>query len=98
MGWPWRLSASSDLEEHHRRLEALDPEAARAFAASVLDAIEPLRTFPFVGPIAQDLRPAGTYRSVPCEDGRVLYRVEAEVIWILRIWIGRRDPRDLIPE
>lgn len=86
------------MEEHHRRLAELDAEAACRFAASVLDALEPLPRFPLLGSIARDIRPIGTYRSIPCEDGRIIYRVEAEVIWILRVWIGRRDPRDLVPE
>jgi plasmid stabilization system protein ParE len=94
----WTLQAERDLEEHHRRLAGLDPEAARRFAASVLDAVEPLARFAFMGPVDPRIRPVGTYRSITCEGARIIYRVEPEVVLILRVWPVRRDPRDLIPE
>lgn len=94
----WQDAAVRDLEETHAYLFPHDPEAARRFAATILEAAEELLTFPEMGPVADDLRPAGRYRSVVRGHHRLIYRLEAEIIWILRVWDTRRDPRTLRPE
>ncbi len=91
----WHDDAVQDLEAAHGYLLERSPPAARRFAQSVLDAVESLSTFPEMGPIARDLRPHGRYRSWVCSHYRLIYRVDAEVVWLLRVWDTRRNPEDL---
>lgn len=94
----WQNAAVSDLEEAHAYLSERNPEAARQFAVTILEAAEQLLDYPKMGPIAHDLRPAGRYRSLVRGHHRLIYRIESEVIWLLRVWDTRRDPRALEPE
>ena len=55
----WQHAAVRDLEETHAYLAERNPEAARRFAAAILEAAEQLLEFPEIGPIAEDLNPPG---------------------------------------
>ncbi len=88
----WNTAAVDDLEAAHKYLLERNPEAACRFAESILDAAERLVAHPEIGPIAEDLRPAGRYRSWISGRYRLVYRVDAEVVWLLRVWDTRRDP------
>jgi plasmid stabilization system protein ParE len=94
----WQDAAVRDLEEAHSYLSKHNPEAARRFAAEILDAAEQLLRYPEMGPIAGDLRPPERYRSVVRGHHRLVYRIESDVIWLLRVWDTRRDPNTLRPE
>lgn len=94
----WSRLAYLDLEEAHGYLEGENPGAARRFAAAILRAVENLERFPQMGTVARDLRPAGTYRHVVCGHHRIIYRIDGEVLRILRVWDTRRDPEDLRAE
>ncbi len=94
----WQDAAVRDLENTHAYLSRHDPEAARRFAAAILEAAEQLLIYPELGPIAHDLRPADRYRSLTRGHHRLIYRTESDVIWLLRIWDSRQDPKTLKPE
>lgn len=51
-----------------------------------------------MGPVARDLTPYGRYRHWVSGHHRIIYRIDSETIWILRVWDARRNPDDLIPE
>ena len=91
----WQDEAVRDLEKAHEYLFERNPEAARRFAQSIVEAAERLREYPEMGPVARDLRPEGRYRSWICGHHRLIYRIDAEVIWLLRVWDTRRNPEDL---
>jgi plasmid stabilization system protein ParE len=94
----WQDAAVSDLEEAHARLSQDNPGAARRFAATILEAAEQLLTYPELGPVAHDLQPPNRYRSLTRGRHRLIYRIDSEVIWLLRVWDTRRDPGSLEPE
>jgi plasmid stabilization system protein ParE len=94
----WARSAVRDLESAHAYLEERSPEAARRFAAEILRAVESIAQHPEIGAVAADLDPPGKYRHVVCGRHRVIYRIEPELLWILRIWDARRNPEELRPE
>lgn len=85
----WTQRAERDLDAHHARLSARDEDSPRRFAASVLETVLSLSIFPSIGEVEHDLHPAGRYRSLTCEGGRIVYRAEPDVIWILRIRMER---------
>ena len=64
----------------------------------MLEAAELLLVHPELGPIADDLEPPDRYRSLTRGHHRLIYRIDPEVIWLLRVWDTRRDPRTLKPE
>jgi plasmid stabilization system protein ParE len=94
----WSRLADLDLESAYAFLAERNPEAARRFAADVLEAVTRLRDYPEMGNIARDLSPRGRYRHWVCGHHRIIYRADSETIWILRVWDARRNPDDLIPE
>jgi plasmid stabilization system protein ParE len=94
----WSRLADLDLEAAHAYLAGHSPEAARRLAAEILEAVSHIERHPEIGAVASDLRPARRYRHSVCGHYRVIYRLEAEVILILRIWDSRRNPADLRPE
>lgn len=91
----WSRLAYLDLESAHAYLEAENPGAAQRFAAQVLRAVENLGLYPHLGAVARDLRPVGAYRHLVCGHHRIIYRIDAEVLNILRVWDARRNPEDL---
>ncbi len=94
----WQDLAVRDLEETHAYLFQYDPEAARRFAVTILEAAEQLLIYPEIGPIAHDLLPPDRYRSLVRGHHRLIYRIDSEVIWLIRVWDTRRDPRTLQSE
>jgi plasmid stabilization system protein ParE len=94
----WSRLAYLDLESAHGYLEGENPSAARRFAAAILRAIENLERHPQMGAVARDLQPVGTYRHVVCGHHRIIYRIDGEVLHILRVWDTRRNPEDLRAE
>lgn len=94
----WSRLAEKDLEAAHAYLEERNPEAARRFAAQILRAIGSIEEHHEIGAVANDLAPLGRYRHVVSGHHRIIYRIEPEVIRILRIWDARRNPADLRPD
>jgi plasmid stabilization system protein ParE len=94
----WQDAAVRDLEQTHAYLSQHNLEAAIRFAETILDATEQLLLHPEMGPRAADLKPPGRYRSLTRGHHRLIYRIESEVIWLLRVWDTRQDPQRLKPE
>jgi plasmid stabilization system protein ParE len=85
----WSHLAYLDLESAHAFLEGENPGAARR---------ENLGLFPHMGAVARDLRPLGTYRHLACGHHRIIYRIDGDVLKVLRVWDTRRNPEDLRAE
>jgi len=94
----WTRLADLDLQSAYTYLEERNPNAARRFAAEILQALEHIRTYPESGAVAMDLLPRGRYRHWVCGHHRLIYRVDEDWIWLLRIWDSRRNPENLKPE
>ena len=94
----WSRLADLDLQAAHAYLAGRSPAAARRFAVEILDTVARIEKYPEIGAVAADLLPADRYRHSVCGRHRIIYRVDLEVIWILRIWDSRRNPADLRPE
>ena len=94
----WSRLADLDLESAHAFLAERSPEAARQFAADILDAVGRIQRHSEIGPVATDLLPEGRYRHVVCGRHRIIYRVAEGAVVILRVWDARRSPEDLVPE
>ena len=94
----WSRLAELDLESAHEYLAKRNSEAARRFAAGILDALARIRRHPEIGAPATDLIPEGKYRHVICGRYRIIYRLAEGAVVILRIWDTRRNPDDMIPE
>jgi plasmid stabilization system protein ParE len=94
----WSRLADLDLQSAHAYLEERSPSAARRFAAEILEALGHVQAHPEAGAVAADLFPRGRYRHWVCGRYRIIYRIEDDLIWILRIWDSRRNPDDLKPE
>jgi plasmid stabilization system protein ParE len=94
----WSRLADLDLQSAYTYLEERSPSAARRFASEILQALEHIQEHPEAGAIAADLLPRGRYRHWVCGRHRIIYRLEGNLIWLLRIWDSRRNPQDLKPE
>jgi plasmid stabilization system protein ParE len=93
----WTSVARTDLREVRARLREQSPNATIRFAQSIRDAVRLLEDFPFLGAVALDLEPVGRYRHVIKGWHRIIYRVDAGTVYILRVWDHRRNPDDLAP-
>ncbi len=51
---------------------------------------------PLAGPLAEDIEPGGTLRSLPVAPHRLLYRATTTAVTIPRVWDSRRDPATLV--
>ena len=94
----WSRLADLDLQAAHSYLQERSPSAARRFAAEILQAVDRIREYPEIGGVARDLSPLGRYRHWVCGRYRIIYLLDDEILWILRVWDARRDPEDLRPE
>jgi toxin ParE1/3/4 len=94
----WSRLADLDLQSAHTYLEERNPSAAQRFAAEILEALKHIQAHPEAGAVATDLLPRGRYRHWICGHYRIIFRIEEDRIWILRIWDSRRNPQDLKPE
>lgn len=91
----WTPSAERDVEAAFRWLKTRNPRAARAFVTQVLIAIERLPVHPELGAVEPALEPAGRYRALVVGSYKVIYRLEQDLVLILRVWDARRDPEAL---
>lgn len=94
----WSRLADLDLQSAHAYLEERNPAAARRFAAKILRVVDSIKRHPEIGAVALDLLPAGRYRHLVSGHHRIIYRIETELILILRVWDSRRNPADLKAE
>lgn len=93
----WTTRALSDLEAivRYYREEEKSVQAASKVGSAMVEHVEVLRTFPYIGP--RYLKKDGVHREVLCFDYRIFYRVDrdARAVYIARIWHGRQDPAAL---
>src|SRR4029079_8957256 len=85
----WARHADLDLQAAYTYLEERNPSAARRFAAEILEALEHIRAHPEAGAGGSDLLPRGRYRHWICGHHRLIYRIDEDRIWLLRIWDSR---------
>jgi plasmid stabilization system protein ParE len=94
----WSRLADLDLQAAHAFLEKRNPSAAQRFAREILEALAHIEAHPEAGAVAADLLPRGMYRHWICGHYRLIFRMDEDWIWLLRIWDSRRNPEDLRPE
>jgi len=88
----WTVPARNDLVEAHTYLRERDPAAAVEFAKRTRDAVENLESFPRSGVRLRSLPLRGEYRSLVLHYYRLIYRLDDEVLFIMRIRDCRQDP------
>ncbi len=73
----WQDAAVDDLEESHAHLSKFNPEAARRFAATILEAAEQLLLFPEpeVPPVSVRLSTKGPLGRLPRINPGVAHRI-----------------------
>ena len=93
----WTRSAVADLDAITAHIARQSEQAAETVRSAVLEHVQILSRFPFIGPVyPRDRR--GTTREIVYRKYRIFYRVaEAERrVEILTVWHGaRRDPEFL---
>lgn len=91
----WTEKALVDLEDAFAYIDDRNPEAAHRFFQEMFRAVKDLAAFPEMGPQVFGLEPPGIYRQLVRGHHRVFYRIEADVVLVLRVWDSRRDPASL---
>jgi len=92
----WTEPAVTDLEAVIRYVSARSPVAAEALRLEILNSVEVLVRFPWIGP-AYEHDPAGRAREIACGSYRIFYRVQDSQrrIEILSVWHGSRHEPNL---
>lgn len=90
----FRPEAEADLQDIHDQIAYDSPARARAFIALLRDRCGPLRQFPEMGRVRDDLRPG--LRSLPVDRYVVIYGVFGDVVEIVTIVHGSRDVDTLV--
>lgn len=87
----WHLDAQSDLDAIQVWLVSKRPRAARALRDAIAAAIELAREYPLAGRVAIGFRGDESLRELLVSNYRILYRVDADRLLVLRVWDGRRE-------
>ena len=87
----WTDPALADLQEVVAYIAEEDPAAAEHVGNVIVDHVETLRSFPFIGPTY----PRGSHghiREIVCGNYRIFYRAfeQQKLVEILTIWHGAR--------
>lgn len=87
----WTDPALADLQGIVVYISHDDPTAAKRVGSDIVDHVETLRTFPFIGP----RYPRGSHencREIVCGKYRIFYRVSEQQkrVEILTVWHGAR--------
>ena len=85
----WSEPALADLEAIHDFIARDSPRYATRFAERIIDATERLTTLPSMGRRVPE--GDGRHREIVEAPYRILYRVEANVVYVVRIVHGARD-------
>lgn len=85
----WTATAVARLEEIEEYIAADDPEAARRFVDSLIEAGDDLSDSPHRGRSVPEL-PAGGLREIVHRRYRIVYRVTRSRIEILTVFEGHR--------
>ena len=93
MDWQviWTEPALAAFEGVIHYIAERNPTAAEAMRRSILDHVESLARFPFIGPKYERDR-TGRSREIVCGPYRIFYRLEesSKKIEILTVWHGSR--------
>jgi toxin ParE1/3/4 len=92
----WTEPAVADLEAITRHIATQSPTAADRVGNSILEHVEILRSFPFIGPVYPS-DPRETTREIVCMKYRIFYRVneEQKQVEILTVWHGSRQEPEI---
>jgi len=85
----WTQHALDDLRDIHDFIARDSPRAAESLVDRLLTATERLETFPESGRVVPEF-PELAYREIIVSSYRVLYRREANTVWIAAVVHGRR--------
>ena len=78
----WAERARSRLVEIYRYIGRDSPSQAAVFCERLIDATEHLIDHPFSGPLLPE---DGAYRQLVVDEYRIVYRVAAELVYVLTI-------------
>ena len=93
----WAESAIADVDVICSFIANDDPRAAERVGRAILEHVELLARFPFIGP-TYPIGSGGTVREIVCRRTyRIFYAVAvpSRTVEILRIWHGARGEPDL---
>ncbi|MGB8354404.1 MAG: type II toxin-antitoxin system RelE/ParE family toxin [Chthoniobacteraceae bacterium] len=87
----WTDPSLADLQEIVTFIASDDTAAAERVGHAIIDHVETLRAFPFIGP-PYPRGTDGTLREIVCGNYRIFYRVseKLKLIEILTVWHGAR--------
>ena len=91
----WTERALADLDDAYAYIDDRNPEAAQRFFRGLFSAVKELAEFPEMGPLVFDLDPPGFYRQLVRGHHRVFYRIDADLVIVMRVWDARRDPNTI---
>lgn len=94
----WTPTAAQDLRSIITNIAKDSPPAASSILAEIEEHASQLRSLPKRGRIvpeleAQDIR---SYRELILPPWRIIFRLEARVVWVLAILDARRNLEDLL--
>lgn len=92
----WSATAISDLKEACLYVARRDPQAAHRMGRGILEHVQILATFPFIGP-TYPRGASGPLREIVFRSYRIFYDVSDQLnrVEILHIWHSARDEPDL---
>jgi addiction module RelE/StbE family toxin len=91
----WTRPALTDFAEAQDYIAVDNPQAAAQIAQRIRDSVRKLREFPYIGRPGDDLQTREWH--VQRTPYLLVYRLREDVIEIVRIWHGRRDPQSKPP-
>lgn len=86
----WTKQALQDLEAMGDYISRDTPEIAQIFVNRILDAVIPLETFPLSGRLVAEVHQENI-REVVFRNYRIVYLIEAEIIYILTVFHGSKS-------
>jgi toxin ParE1/3/4 len=92
----WSEPARSHLQGAVRYVAERNSSAAQRIGKAIVQHVEILRLFPFIGPV-YERDETGQTREILCKNYRIFYQVNetARRVEILAVWHSSRDEPDL---
>lgn len=92
----WLTDAVNDLEEIVRYIESRGSSYASVVAARILESVERLADFPFMGAVIREDK-SERHRHLICYNYRIIYRPQGEYVFIVGVIHGARQlPSDVL--
>jgi toxin ParE1/3/4 len=94
----WTRTAQRDLRKIIEYIAADSATQARKVYLAIKEKADYLRQMPLQGRIVPELRYYGilTYRELISSPWRIIYRGEANKVWVLAVIDGRRNVEDIL--